>query len=224
MGEVVGDLLPLALAVAISPIPVIAVILMLLAPRAGRTSAGFLLGWIVGIVVAAVVFTALARFAGLGAGGGPSTVASWIKIALGVVLVGLAVRSWRSRPAGEQEPVVPKWMAAIDTFTPAKACGLGFLLSAVNPKNLAMTVAAGVTVGGGALPVGQIVVALAVFMVVAASTVAGPVAVYAAAADRMTKPLEALRRRLVRDNAVVTAVLLLTIGAVMLGKGIGGLS
>ncbi|HVW44325.1 MAG TPA: GAP family protein [Amycolatopsis sp.] len=224
MGDVIGDLLPLALAVAISPIPVIAVILMLLAPRAGRTSAGFLLGWVAGIVVATVVFTVLADVAGLGTGGGPSAAASWIKIALGLILAALAARSWRSRPRGDEEPALPKWMAAIDTFTPAKAGGLGFLLSAVNPKNLAMTIAAGVTAGGASLPVGQIVVALAVFTVVAASTVGGPVIVYAAAADRITKRLESLRGWLVRDNAVVTAVLLLTIGFVMLGKGVGGLS
>ena len=50
MGEVIGDLLPLALGVAISPIPVIAAILMLLSRQAGKTSTGFLIGWIAGIV------------------------------------------------------------------------------------------------------------------------------------------------------------------------------
>ena len=47
MGGVIGDLLPTALGVAISPVPIIAVILMLLAPRArkprvsGSCSGGF---------------------------------------------------------------------------------------------------------------------------------------------------------------------------------------
>jgi len=50
MGEVIGELLPLALGVAISPLPIIAVILILLAPPAGSTSGGFLVGWVVGIV------------------------------------------------------------------------------------------------------------------------------------------------------------------------------
>ena len=44
--------MPLALGVAISPIPIIATILMLLAPQARGTSVGFLLGWVLGIVVA----------------------------------------------------------------------------------------------------------------------------------------------------------------------------
>ena len=48
MGGVIGDLLPTALGVAISPVPIIAVILMLLAPRAKAASVGFLLGWVSG--------------------------------------------------------------------------------------------------------------------------------------------------------------------------------
>jgi hypothetical protein len=43
MGSVIGDFLPQALGVAISPVPIIATILMLLAPKAGATSVGFLL-------------------------------------------------------------------------------------------------------------------------------------------------------------------------------------
>ena len=55
MGAVIGDLLPLGLGVAISPIPIIAVILMLLSRQAARTSTGFLAGWVAGIVVVTAV-------------------------------------------------------------------------------------------------------------------------------------------------------------------------
>jgi membrane protein YqaA with SNARE-associated domain len=48
MGAVIGDVLPLAIGIAISPIPIIAAILMLFSPRATSTSTGFLLGWILG--------------------------------------------------------------------------------------------------------------------------------------------------------------------------------
>src|SRR3954469_5578425 len=193
MGQVIGDLLPLALGVAISPVPIIAVILMLLAPKAGGTSAGFLMGWVAGIVIATVVFVVVASVTGLEAGGGPPAASAWIKITLGVVLVALAVLQWRSRPHEGEEPTMPGWMAAIDTVTPVKALGLGFLLSAVNPKNLAMAIAAGVAIGGGGLPTGPTVAAIAVFTVLAASTVAAPVIAYALASARMVKPLDSLR-------------------------------
>ena len=61
MGSVIGEILPLAIGIAISPIPIIAAILMLLSPKAKGTSIGFLLGWVVGIVVAVTVFTLLSR-------------------------------------------------------------------------------------------------------------------------------------------------------------------
>jgi len=194
---------------------------MLLAAKAGGTSAGFLLGWVAGIAVATTVFTALAG-AGFGGSGEPPAAVSWIKIGLGVLLL-LAVRQWRGRPKPGAQADLPKWMSAIDTVTPAKAVGLGFLLSAVNPKNLLMCVAAGAAIGSGGLSGGEEVVAVAVFTVLAASTVAVPVLAYAVARDRLRGLLDELKEWLQTHNAAVMSVLLLVIGTVLIGKGIGGL-
>ena len=223
MGAVIGDLLPLAVGVAVSPVPIIAVILMLLAPRAGGTSAGFLAGWVLGIVVATVVFTVVAASTDLGDPGNPSALASWVKLILGVLLVALAVRDLRAKPAADGKPALPKWMSAIEAMTPPRAAGLAFLLAAVNPKNLAMCVAAGVAIAGGSLSGSGTAVAVAVFTVLAACTVAAPVLAYAVAADRMRGPLDRLRGWLERHNSAVMGVLLLVLGAVLIGKGIGGL-
>ena len=139
---------------------------------------------------------------------------------LGVLLLLLGARNWRGRNA---ERATPKWMSTIDSFTPVKAFGLGFLLSAINPKNLLMGIAAGVAIGGAGISLGQEVVAIAVFTVIAASTVAVPVIAYLFAADRMRAPLDRLRVWLQDNNAVVMAVLLAVIGVVLIGKGISGL-
>jgi threonine/homoserine/homoserine lactone efflux protein len=114
-------------------------------------------------------------------------------------------------------------MSAIDTVTPAKAAGLGLLLSAVNPKNLLMCVAAGAAIGTGGLSAVGDVAAVAVFTVLAASTVAVPVLAYAVARDRLRRPLDELKDWLQTHNAAVMSVLLLVIGTVLIGKGIGGL-
>jgi hypothetical protein len=47
MGEAIGQLLPLAVGVAVSPMPIVAVILMLVTPRARSNGPAFLLGWLV---------------------------------------------------------------------------------------------------------------------------------------------------------------------------------
>lgn len=216
MNAVIGEILPLALGVAISPIPIVAAILMLFSTHAGATSTGFLIGWVLGIVVATGLFTVLSG--SLGAGDQPTGV-SWVKVVLGALLMVAGLRQWRGRNAKKGPP---KWMAAIDRMNFVQAAGLGFALSAINPKNLLMAVAAGVAIGAGALSVGQDIIAIGVFTLIAASTVAVPVLAYAFARDRMRGPLDSAKAWLQDNNAAVMAVLLLVIGVALIGKGIGG--
>ena len=219
MTEVIGETLPLAVGIAISPIPIIAAILMLLSPRAKSTSVGFLTGWVAGIVVAIVLFTLISTVIPQETGG-PSPVAGVIKIILGALLLFLAIKQWRARPATGEQASMPKWMSAIDSMTAGKALGLGFLLSAVNPKNLLLAIAAGVIVGGAGLTVSQMTVVIIIFVLLAASTVLVPVVGYLIASARLAGPLDKLREWLVDNNAVIMAVLLLVIGVSMIGKGL----
>ena len=219
MNDVIGEILPLAVGIAISPIPIIAAILMLLSPRAKSTSVGFLIGWLVGIIAAIVLFTLISSIIPQDSGG-PSPVSGVIKIILGLLLLVLAIKQWRTRPAEGEQASMPKWMSAIDSMTAGKAFGLGFLLSAVNPKNLLMAISAGLIVGGAGLTVGQMAVVIIIFVLLAASTVLVPVVGYLIAAARLAGPLDKLREWLVDNNAVIMAVLLLVIGVAMIGKGL----
>jgi threonine/homoserine/homoserine lactone efflux protein len=223
MDQVVGELLPYAVGVAISPVPIIAVILMLLAAKPLGASSGFLLGWVAGIAAVTTVVVVLAGTQDVGSTSEPSSAVSWVKLVLGLLLLLLAVREWRSRPAPGDDATLPKWMAAIDHVTPVKACGLGFVLSAANPKNLLMCIAAGTAIAGGDLSFTDAVLAVLLFTVLAASTVAVPVAAYAIGRDRMLGTLESLRTWLTLHSAAVMSTLLLVIGVVLLGKGLGGL-
>ncbi|WP_285115117.1 GAP family protein [Leifsonia sp. fls2-241-R2A-40a] len=221
MPQAIGEVLPLAVGIAISPIPIIAAILMLLSPKARSTSVGFLLGWVLGIVVAVVVFTLLAGILPATDPDASKPVAGVIKIILGLLLLLLALRQWRSRPKSGQEPALPKWMDAIDSMTSGRGLGLGFILAAVNPKNLLLAASAGIVIGTAGLSAGEAALVIAIFTVIAAISVFIPVIGYLVAADRMRAPLNALRGWLVAHNAAVMAVLLLVIGVVMIGKGIG---
>ncbi|MFB6611059.1 GAP family protein [Agromyces sp. NPDC056379] len=221
MGEVIGGILPLALGIAISPIPIIAAILMLLSPKAKGTSVGFLIGWVLGIVVAVVVFTLLASIIPEQDPDASKPIAGVIKLLLGAGLLFLALKQWRGRPKDGEAAALPKWMSAIDSMTTVRGAVLGFLLSAVNPKNLLMAAGAGVLIGTAGLNGGEITLVIVVFVVIAASSVAVPVIAYLVASEKMAAPLESLRGWLVQNNATVMAVLLLVIGVVMIGKGIG---
>jgi threonine/homoserine/homoserine lactone efflux protein len=114
--------------------------------------------------------------------GGSKPVAGIIKLLLGGALLFLASRQWRSGRAAAGEPKLPKWMSAIDTMTPVRRLVPGFLLSAVDPKNLLL----GASVGAAQLDLASTVVVTVVFNVVAAVT--------PAAASQRNDAARALRR------------------------------
>jgi Sap, sulfolipid-1-addressing protein len=223
LGNAIGDVLPLALGVAISPIPIIAVILMLLSPKARTNGPAFLVGWVAGLALVSIVVMSLSGNVGLGSGGGGSTVGSLIKILLGLLLVGLSIRDFKNRPRPGEQPPLPGWMRAIDSFTPVKALGIAFLLSAVNPKNLSLTVAAAVTIAQEGLSTASATFALILFIILASLSIAVPVALYILGGASAARVLDSLRDWLNANNATVMAVLLLVIGVVLIGKGLGGL-
>lgn len=220
MGDVIGEILPLALGIAISPVPIIAAILMLLSPKPTGTSLGFLLGWVVGIVVAVTLFSLLSQALPEESGDTSNPTAGVVKIVLGALLVLLALKQWRGRPKDGEEAALPGWMKAIDSMTPTRATGLGFALSAVNPKNLLMAAGAGVIIGGASLTSTDSTIVIVVFTSIAAASVAVPVIANLVASTKMAGPLDVMRAWLTKENAVVMAVLLLVIGIDVIGKGI----
>ena len=218
MGEVIAEVMLLGLAVAASPFPIIPAILLLFTPRARATSLGFLAGWVIGIVVGTGLFIALAT--AIEKLDEPPTWASWTRMVLGVLLLVLGVLRWRNRRAKQE---IPAWMQSIDSISPAKALRLGVLLSAANPKVLLLAGAAGLAIGSAQLNTAGIVLATTAFTVVASSTVALPVLLYAVVGDRILVPLAGLRTWLQENNAAVMSVVITVIGAVLLVKGIGSL-
>lgn len=217
MGATIGEILGFAVGVAISPVPVIAVILMLFTNKATANSLSFLGGWILGLAIAGGIVLALGIEASEGE---ESTTSGWIKIAVALMLFALAWKQWSGRPRNGQEPELPGWMAAIDSFTAVKAGGLGVLLSAVNPKNLGLTIVAMSTVKAAGLSTGQEIGTLAVFVAIASVTVAAPVIINVAMGSKATATLDAMKTWLTANNNTVMMVLFIVIGAKVLGDGI----
>jgi hypothetical protein len=58
-----------------------------------------------------------------------------LKLALGALLLLFGAQEWRRRPKDPSQAQLPKWMAAIDRFTPPKILVLGLVISAANAKN-----------------------------------------------------------------------------------------
>jgi len=142
--------------------------------------------------------------------------------ALGLVLVGLAMRQWRNRPRLDDETPIPGWMLRIDHFTVAGAGQVGFALSALNPKNILLVAAAALEIAERGLPVGQQAVILLAFVLLASAGVLAPLVLTLALGDRSREVLDSLRSWLARHNAAIMAVLFLVIGAKLVGDAISG--
>jgi hypothetical protein len=223
VGEVIGQLLPFAVGVALSPVPIIAVILILFTPKAKSNGGAFVAGWIIGLAVVGAIVLALGGIASED-DGGESTTSGVIKLVLGLGLLALAVKNWRSRPKAGEEAEMPAWMAGLDGFGGGKSFGIGALLSGVNPKNLALTIAAASVIASGGLSTGEEIGALAVFVILASLTVALPVIVFLILGDRADAGLTSLKDWMAQNNAVIMAVLFVVFGAMLIGDGITILS
>jgi threonine/homoserine/homoserine lactone efflux protein len=222
LGEALGDLLPSAVGVALSPIPIVAVILMLGTRRAHSTGTAFAAGWVLGLVAVSVVGLLVAGNAD--SSNDTSTTVDVVVLVFGLLLLSVAVREWRGRPRPGEEPELPKWMAAVDEFTAGRALGLGVLLSAVNPKNLALTLAAAASLAQAGLSAGGDVAGVAVFVVIGSLTVAGPVVAYLLMGQRAERMLAELKQFMSANNSVIMAVVCLVLAAKLIGKAIGGLT
>jgi threonine/homoserine/homoserine lactone efflux protein len=216
--------LSLAVGVALSPIPIIAVILMLVTPRARANGPAFVVGWLIGLAVVGTIVLLIASPSDANDNGEPATWVDVLKLVLGALLVLIALKQWRSRPHEGEEAPAPKWMGAIERFTPAKSLGAGVVLAGANPKNLLLSIGAAAAIAQTGISGGEQAVAYAVFAVIGTLGVAAPVAIYFVLGDRSGPILERLKDWMASNNAVIMAVLCLVIGAKLVGDAIAGFS
>ena len=224
MGQAIGSSLPLAVGVALSPIPIIAVVLMLTSRRARSHGPAFVIGWLIGLAVIGAIVLSVAGPAGASKSGSPATWVSWVKIVLGAALLLVAVRQFRGRPKDSDEAALPKWMASIDTMKPLTLLGLAALLGGVNPKNLLLAVSAGASIAQTGISGADQAIAYAVFALIGTIGVGTPVVIYFALGERSAKMLTTLKDWMGQHNAVIMSVLCLVIGAKLIGDAIGGLT
>jgi hypothetical protein len=210
----------MAAAVALSPIPIVAIVLILDSRRARVNGLAFAGAWVLGLAVVSVAVVLLAD----GASDPDSDVATgvnWLLVAIGSALVVMAGRQWKKRPKHGEEPEMPAWLAGIDSISPAKAAGLGAALAAINPKNLALTVAASTSIARAGLDGIDLAIAVTTFVLLGSVTVLGAVVFYLVAPATAQRPLASIRAFMAQNNATIMMVILLILGLKVIGDGVG---
>lgn len=224
MGEAIGQILSYGVAVALSAFPIIGVVLMLATPRARTNGPALLLGWSLGLALVGTIVLLVSGGVGPSDQGQPADWVSALDLTLGVLLLWVAVKEWRGRPRDGKEVPLPKWMRTVDSFTPVKALALGTAMSAVNPKNLLLSIAAASAIARTDTSAGAQAVALAVYVVLGALGPGTPVVLYFALRERSKRILDDLKLWMEQHNTAIMAVICLLFAAKLVGNAISDLT
>ena len=220
--QAIGAALPAALGVALSPFPVIGIVLMLAGRHGLRNGPLFAVGWVVGLTVVAALVVVV-----FGGADDPdstsSAIADWSRVVVGAAMIVLGVRKWRGRPRRGEDVEAPKWMASLDEVTAGKALVLGGLASGANPKNFMLAAAATTSMIEVGAHGSDLVIAVSVFVLVGSITVLGAVAARLVGGQWGISLLDSVREFMVDNTVVITVIILLILGANVLGSGLTGL-
>lgn len=219
MPQAIGQILPIAVALALSSVPITATVLILLSPNRGRSALPFLLGWVIGL---ALVVTLCA----LGAEAVPAsrsprrpdTAIGIAEIVIGAVLLVVAVVSW-FRGRHREEPEMPKWLTSVSSLKGWEAFGLAAVMN-LRPKGILLALAAGFAIRAETLEPGQSAIVILIYTAIAASTVVTPIIMTLVDPDGMTPRLNETREWLTRNGSAVGALVLAVIAAVIIGSGL----
>jgi Sap, sulfolipid-1-addressing protein len=221
MWQAMGGILPLAVAAAVSSMPIVAVTVILLSPRRGESALPFLAGWILGCLAVLILWTLAAQAIPLHPRRRPETTIGVLEIIIGIGLVGLGLIALHRRTEGGSGPL-PSWVNRIDTFGSVPAFGIGLALN-VRPKALLLAAAASLVIRGENLGGAEGLVVIAVYTAIATSTVSVPTVLTLLFPQRMEPRLNAARRWLTDNGLLITAVVMILIGVVIAGAGLGNL-
>ncbi|GAA1797926.1 GAP family protein [Agromyces neolithicus] len=222
MLQAIGHILPIALAVAISSVPIMATVVILLSPKGKRTALPFLIGWVLGMAVVVTAFTLGAQaIPSPRSNRRPDTVIAAIEILVGVALVVLAVVEWR-RARRHPSDAMPKWLESVDKLGPWSAFGIAVALN-IRPKGLLLAIAAGLAIRAPELSVGESAIVIVIYTIIGASTVAVPVILALADPKGMQPRLLEMKDWITANQGTVTALIVFLIGVFIIGTGLAGL-
>ncbi len=214
--------------VALSPTPVMLVIVMLFSGRARNNSIAYLAGWTVGLFGLGILIFFLARAEIILLT--THTVAHpLVMIVLGVGLVLFGKRQWERRKT-DPKSEMPKWLDTVEqklrtseALTPGRAFTLGILISVVSPKNIALMLAAVFAISEAGVSEADSVVLVLLFIIISSLTVGIPVLYALYRGSQAQTDLEMWKTWLIENRKRFSAAVLVGFGVFLIVKGAAAL-
>lgn len=214
----IGEFLPLALGMALSPLPLIAIVFLVLSPNGTARSLGFMAGRLFGIALVLTVMTVAAE--ALPESREATVFGGLLKIGLGLGLVLVALLKWRKRPKGDAEPQSPGWMSSLETASAPRAFGMALMVTALNPKELAFTLGAAISIGAAHQQPGAIVALALIYTALSGTSVMAPVILHLVSPGRARSTLGSVQAWLLRHQSTLVGAVLLALGVVLVSDGL----
>jgi threonine/homoserine/homoserine lactone efflux protein len=121
---VVLNLVLIGIAVALDPLPLTAFMVILPSKGGARKGAAYVFGWLASLALVVTVTVLATGNSPPRPGTAPSLAGLAVKIAIGVVLVLIALRHIRARQRPKPPKKPPKWQEHVDGMSPWFALGL----------------------------------------------------------------------------------------------------
>ncbi|WP_134322122.1 GAP family protein [Cumulibacter soli] len=237
MGSLLLQLLPVGLGIIISPLAIVAGIVVLGSRRARVNSVAYLIGWVAGIAVSIVVSLWIFHLLEINARRDPPAWLTVVHFLLAAVLIVLAVLVLSRQKAAvtrmaaastprevvKAAPSLPGWLRAIDEFTPIRTGLTGFGLFVLNPVDLSCAIAGALTLSLADVSPAAQLTATIIFVVVSSASILVPVSYLVLRGSRAEPALHRLRDWVTGHTGVMNALLLLVIAALQLVKGLQSL-
>ncbi len=208
----------MAFGITASPSPMIAIIIILMTPRAKSNASTFLIGWFSGLLLVGLVVLLIPA---LWSGPGHSqTNITQIRIILGAAFLALSAYIARHIPRRGRQAPPPRWQAKLDSFGFPQSFAFGFFFAVPNVKNASMTAAGMSTLTQFDLGMGQELVILILFSLIASIGVLTPPAIYLIFPATAEPIFATLKSWLIQNRALILFLLLLIFGIVWIVQGV----
>jgi len=217
--EAVQKSWPMALGIALSPGPVLAVIVLLMTPQAKSSAPSFLIGWLLGILGVGTFIIFLPGV--IASHGGISDTAGIVKIILGALLLILIFPIWKNRPKSSDLMKVPKIFQGIDNFGITKSFIVGFLSSGLSIKNVALSASAAAHIDATPLiDYFETLIGLFLFSLIASFTLILPVIIYFLAPKTLERIGLKFKTWLIKYYTIIIVSMLFVFGLVLIYIGL----
>jgi threonine/homoserine/homoserine lactone efflux protein len=220
---VLGEVLTPGFGAALSPMMIVAAVLLATSPGGARRSFTYALGDFLALAILGLVVLFVSHGTNVGVESGPSKVGTAIRLVLGVAFLVFAWSTFKHRPKKGAQPELPKWMSTMDTMSTGRVLLVGLSMGFLNAKNLPLAIAVATSVAQTGAGTTVSVIGIMVFAALGSLGVLAPGLVRQFIPKDAERVLNATREFFIEHNAVIMTVLFLILGVNAIGKSLGPL-